>query len=322
MEDKVNFAAVGAFVIVLAVVIIGGSLWLSSGKYQRKAYDAYETYMTDSVAGLNLNAAVRYRGVNVGRVREIVLAPGNVEQVRLRLEIERGTPVKADTVATLQTQGLTGIAFIELSGGRRDSVALRAEPGQDVPVIASGPSFMGRLETATPVLLANLARVTDNLNATLDESNRQALHATLADLAVLTHALAARSSTIDAALASTLRTADNAARASAELPQMVQRFSRTADALERMAADVSAASASARDTLDGARGTLDSARSTLDSSRADVAQFTGTALPEARELVAELRGLAATMHRVVDEVERNPGVLLQGRKAAKRGPGE
>jgi phospholipid/cholesterol/gamma-HCH transport system substrate-binding protein len=322
MEDKVNFAAVGAFVIVLAVAIIGGSLWLSSGKYQRKAYDAYETYMTDSVAGLNLNAAVRYRGVNVGRVREIVLAPGNVEQVRLRLEIERGTPVKADTVATLQTQGLTGIAFIELSGGRRDSVALRAEPGQDVPVIASGPSFMGRLETATPVLLANLARVTDNLNATLDESNRQALHATLADLAVLTHALAARSSTIDAALASTLRTADNAARASAELPQMVQRFSRTADALERMAADVSAASASARDTLDGARGTLDSARSTLDSSRADVAQFTGTALPEARELVAELRGLAATMHRVVDEVERNPGVLLQGRKAAKRGPGE
>jgi phospholipid/cholesterol/gamma-HCH transport system substrate-binding protein len=322
MEDKVNFAAVGAFVIVLAVVIIGGSLWLSSGKYQRKAYDAYETYMTDSVAGLNLNAAVRYRGVNVGRVREIVLAPGNVEQVRLRLEIERGTPVKADTVATLQTQGLTGIAFIELSGGRRDSVALRAEPGHDVPVIASGPSFMGRLETATPVLLANLARVTDNLNATLDESNRQALHATLADLAVLTHALAARSSTIDAALASTLRTADNAARASAELPQMVQRFSRTADALERMAADVSAASASARDTLDGARGTLDSARSTLDSSRADVAQFTGTALPEARELVAELRGLAATMHRVVDEVERNPGVLLQGRKAAKRGPGE
>jgi ABC-type transporter Mla subunit MlaD len=164
--------------------------------------------------------------------------------------------------------------------------------------------------------------VTDNLNATLDESNRQALHATLADLAVLTHALAARSSTIDAALVSTLRTADNAARASAELPQMVQRFSRTADALERMAADVSAASASARDTLDGARGTLDSARSTLDSSRADVAQFTGTALPEARELVAELRGLAATMHRVVDEVERNPGVLLQGRKAAKRGPGE
>jgi phospholipid/cholesterol/gamma-HCH transport system substrate-binding protein len=322
MEDKVNFAAVGAFVIVLAVAIIGGSLWLSSGKYQRKAYDAYETYMTDSVAGLNLNAAVRYRGVNVGRVREIVLAPGNVEQVRLRLEIERGTPVKADTVATLQTQGLTGIAFIELSGGRRDSVALRAEPGQDVPVIASGPSFMGRLETATPVLLANLARVTDNLNATLDESNRQALHATLADLAVLTHALAARSSTIDAALVSTLRTADNAARASAELPQMVQRFSRTADALERMAADVSAASASARDTLDGARGTLDSARSTLDSSRADVAQFTGTALPEARELVAELRGLAATMHRVVDEVERNPGVLLQGRKAAKRGPGE
>jgi phospholipid/cholesterol/gamma-HCH transport system substrate-binding protein len=322
MENKVNFAAVGAFVIVLAVAIIGGTLWLSSGKYYRKAYDAYETYMTDSVAGLNLNAAVRYRGVDVGRVREIVLAPGNVEQVRLRLEVERDTPVKADTVATLQTQGLTGIAFIELSGGRKDSVVLKAGPGQDVPVITSGPSFMGRLETATPVLLANLARVTDNLNATFDDGNRQALRATLADLAVLTHTLAARSSTIDAALASAARTMDNTARASAELSQVVQRFERTATALERMASDVSAVGVSARGALDSARGTLDSARSTLDGSRADVAQFTGTALPETRELVAELRGLAATMHRVVDEVERNPGVLLQGRRAVKRGPGE
>jgi phospholipid/cholesterol/gamma-HCH transport system substrate-binding protein len=322
MEDKVNFAAVGAFVIVLTVAIIGGALWLSSGRYYRKAYDTYETYMTDSVAGLNLNAAVRYRGVDVGRVREIVLAPGNVEQVRLTLEIERGTPVKADTVATLQTQGLTGIAFIELSGGRRDSVALTAEPGHDLPVIASGPSFMGRLETATPVLLANLARMTDNLNATLDEDNRRALHATLADLAVLTQTLAARSATIDAGLASAARMTDNVARASAKLPEVMQRFERSAAALERMANDVSGTSTSAREALDSARATLDSARSALDGSRSDVAQFTGTALPEARELVAELRAMVVTMHRVVDEVERNPGVLLQGRREIKRGPGE
>ncbi len=78
MEEKVNFAAVGAFVIVLTVTMIAGVLWLSSGKYYRKSYDTYETYMTESVSGLNLNAPVRYRGVDVGRVRRIALAPGNV----------------------------------------------------------------------------------------------------------------------------------------------------------------------------------------------------------------------------------------------------
>jgi phospholipid/cholesterol/gamma-HCH transport system substrate-binding protein len=322
METKVNFAAVGAFVIVLTVAIISGTLWLASGKYYRKVYDTYETYMTESVSGLNLNAAVRYRGVDVGRVRKILLAPGNVEQVRVTLDIERGTPVKSNTVATLRTQGLTGIAFVELSGGRNDSPPLQAGPGQEYPVITSGPSLIEHLETVTPMLIANLARVGDNLNALLDDTNRRALRSTLADLAVLTHTLAARSSAIDSTMLSTARAMDNAARVTAQLPPLVQRFDRTADALERMAGGVSDAATSVRGTFDSARGTLDSARSTLDGSGANIAQFTATTLPEARELVVELRGLTATMHRVVEEVERNPSVLLQGQRPAKRGPGE
>jgi phospholipid/cholesterol/gamma-HCH transport system substrate-binding protein len=329
MESKVNFAVVGAFVIVLVAAMIGGTLWLASGTYRRQAYDIYETHMSESVSGLKVNAAVRYRGVDVGRVRGITLVPGNVELVRVTLDIERGTPVKVDTVATLQTQGLTGIAFIELDGGRKESAALQAAVGQPVPVIASRPSLLGRLETATPVLMASLTRIGDNLNEVLDEPNRRALRATLADLATLTQTLARRASTIDAALLSSARATDNAARVSAQLPQLVQRFERSADALERMASDVSQTSAGLRNTLDSARGafdsargTLDSARGTLDGSRAEVTQFTATALPEARELLVELRGLTATMNRVADEVERNPGVLLQGRRAGKRGPGE
>jgi len=315
MESKVKFAAVGAFVIVLTLAMIGGALWLSSGKYYRKTYDTYEAYMTESVSGLNLNAPVRYRGVDVGRVRTIMLAPGNVEQVRLVLDVERGTPVKEDTVATLRTQGLTGIAFIELSAGHRDSPALRARPGQPYPVIASAPSLFEHIETATPVLLANLGRVTENLNALLDEPNRRAVGATLANLAVLTRTLAERSSAIDAPLGNAARTLRNAERVTAELPQLVQRFERTADSLERMAGDVVDAATSTRETLD-------SARDTLEGSRADITQFTGVTLPEVRDMVAELRGLTATMRRVVEDVERQPGVLLQAPRQARRGPGE
>ena len=100
-------------------------LWLSSGGAYRKAYDTYQAYMSESVSGLSLDAPVRYRGVEVGRVRKIALAPENIEQVQLTLDIERGTPVKEDTVAVLRVQGLTGIAYVELSGGQPRLAAAR-----------------------------------------------------------------------------------------------------------------------------------------------------------------------------------------------------
>ena len=73
MESKVNLSLVGTFVIVLTVAMIAAALWLTSGRYARKAYDPYETYMTESVSGLNLNSTVLYRGVEVGFVRQIAL---------------------------------------------------------------------------------------------------------------------------------------------------------------------------------------------------------------------------------------------------------
>jgi phospholipid/cholesterol/gamma-HCH transport system substrate-binding protein len=308
MEARVNLVAVGVFVIVLTLAAIGSVLYLSSSRYYQKSYDTYQTYMTESVAGLNRNAPVRYRGVDVGRVRAIALAPDNVELVEVTLEIERGTPVKVDTVAVLETQGLTGIAFVDLTAGHRESPPLVAKPGEAYPVIQSGTSLMGRLETSVPVLLAGLTRASDNFSAVLDEDNQRALKRILADLGQLSRTLAARSATIDAGLAEAARAAKNATRFTEQLPQLVQRVERSADAFDRMASEL------------GGAGT--SASRAVDATRADLQQFTAEPLPEMRELVVELRELTATLQRAADRVERNPGALLQGQPAPKRGPGE
>jgi phospholipid/cholesterol/gamma-HCH transport system substrate-binding protein len=308
VETKVNLVVVGVFVIVLTVTAIASVLWLSSGKYYRKSYDVYRTYMSESVAGLNLNAPVRYRGVDVGRVRSIRLAPGNVEVVEVMLDIERGTPVKTDTVALLETQGLTGIAFVDLTAGHRDSPPLEAKPGEPYPEIQSGPSLMGRLESSVPVLLAGLSRVADNVNATLDEDNRRALKATLADLQALTRVLAARSTTIDAGLRDAAKTMRNAERLTAALPQLVERVEASAEAFDRMTGEL------------GGAGTT--ARATLERTRGDLQQFTGETLPELRDLVAELRTLTATLQGAADKLERDPSILLFGRTQPRPGPGE
>ena len=109
METKVNYAFVGAFVLVLGAALVAGVLWLATGGMMQKKYAPYLAVENESVAGLNLNAPVKYNGVDVGKVEVIRLDPHNPERVILLFAIERGTPIKTDTVAILKTQGLTGI---------------------------------------------------------------------------------------------------------------------------------------------------------------------------------------------------------------------
>ena len=290
MEEKVNFALVGVFVLVLGAGLIGGVLWLSSSKSYRASYEIYQTYTKESVAGLNLNAPVRYRGVEIGRVRKIELAPNNVEEVLLTLAIEHGTPVKADTLAVLKTQGLTGLVFVELTGGSRDSPPLLAQGNDGYPVIKSGPSLMVRLDSAITSLLTNLNQSSESLNALMNEGNRRAIKHALADL--------------ESSLGNTARTMENTARLSGELPQLAQRMQRSADAFDRMTNELAHAATSASGTLDGAQ------------------QFTGTTLPELHQLVSELRDLTGSLRRLSGELEQNPSQLLYGKPAAKLGPGE
>ncbi len=305
MESKVNFAVVGAFVLALGAALIGGVLWFSSGKSYGKIYDTYLVYMGESVSGLSLDAPVRYRGVQVGGVRRIELAPGDPEQVKLTLDIERGTPVKQDTEARLSVQGLTGIAHIDLAGGSRDSPPLKATRGQKFPVIRTGLSLMRRLDVGVTTLLANVNRSSESFNALLNEENRVALSRTLANLDRLAAMLAKHADGMDAGMKHISRTIENTekltAQANAELPKLIERVQRSADAFDRMANEAARAGASTA--------------SAADSVRAET-------LPEARQAINELRELTASLRRFSEALERNPGMLLQGRPAVPPGPGE
>ena len=124
MEDKLNPTIVGAFVLVLGAALIGAVLWLAAGLSVKKHYTPYRSVVSESVAGLNVDAPVKFLGVDVGKVHTIVIDPRDSRQVLLGFQIERGTPVKQDSEAVLKTQGLTGIAYVELSGGSEGSPPL------------------------------------------------------------------------------------------------------------------------------------------------------------------------------------------------------
>lgn len=308
METKVNYVIVGLFVLLFSAAMIAGVLWLSAGNQYNKVFDTYVAYMQESVSGLNLNAPVKFRGVNVGKVRQISLDKANPEQVRLELSIEQGTPITVETVAVLKAQGLTGIAYVELSGGNADSPLLKPNNSKPYPIIKTGLSLLGRLDIGMTGLLINLNKTSENLNALLDEENRFALKKTLSNIAKITGALAARKVDIDKTLNNTSLTMENMAQISSQLPALIERVGRSAEALEKMAKDTSRASNSVNKTFDGV------------SSNA--ARFAENGLPEFERLIVEMRDLSISLQQITDQVERDPSILLRGKEPRQRGPGE
>jgi phospholipid/cholesterol/gamma-HCH transport system substrate-binding protein len=308
METKVNYALVGAFVLILSLAIVAGVLWVSAGGTKRKDYDIYLAYSNESVSGLNRQAPVKYKGVVVGAVKEIGLDPEDPQRVRLELAIERGVPIKEDTVAVLTLQGLTGIAFLDLEGGSKDSPLLApAQPGA-FPVIATRPSLFRRLDTQATALVADLTLTAKSINRLLDDDTRAALQRTIRDLDSVVHEIAGRSKMIDTALVDAARTAENSARASEQLAELTRQIGRSAEAVTRAAERTAVAAEAVRATATDAEG--------------GAQQLRADTLPELQRLLIDARAATASLGRLAQELERSPNALVVGREPMPPGPGE
>jgi phospholipid/cholesterol/gamma-HCH transport system substrate-binding protein len=304
----VNYALVGTFVLALGAVLIAGVLWLASGGAWQKQYDLYLAVEDESVAGLNLNAPVKYNGVDVGKVRSIELDLANPQRVNLLFAIERGTPVKEDTIAVLKTQGLTGIAYVELSGGAIGSPPLRAKPGSRYPEIRTKPSLSARLENILTSVLTKLDGTSSAINAILGVENQAAFKSALADIAIVARTVAARRDTIDAGITQAGRTLDNTAKATVQMEAVVARIGRSADAVEKMGNEVAKTSASAGQAVD--------------AIGPDVKRFSTETLPELERLMGELGILSKSLRRLSEQTTRDPRGLIFGRSPVPEGPGE
>jgi len=304
----VNYVAVGAFVLGLGALAIAGVLWLASGGAWSQRYDIYLAVSDESVAGLNLNAPVKYSGVDVGKVREIRLDPANPERVLLVFDIEHGTPIRRDTEAVLKTQGLTGIAYVELGGGAKDSPLLPPSEREPYPVIRTKASLSTRLENVLTNVLAQLDRTSGNIDAVLSDANRAAFTQALADIATVVHVVAGRKDSIDAGIGSAARTFDKSERVAAQLGPVIERVGRAADAVETLGQEAARASKGAGQAAS--------------SVSADSRRFADQALPELQKLLLRLNDLSTSLQRLSEQTERSPAGLLLGHGAVPDGPGE
>ena len=298
--------------LVLGIALIAGVLWIASGGAWQKKVDLYQAVEDESVSGLNLNAPVKYNGVEVGKVRSIKLDAVNPQRVHLVFAIERGTPIQVDTVAVLKTQGLTGIAYVELAGGAPNGPLLVAAHPGELPMIRTKASLSARLENVLTSVLAKLDSTSNAVNKLLSDENRLAFSSALSDIAAVSRTIAARQATLDATITNLGRTMDNSARLSAQLNSqvdpLVARISRSAAAIEKLGNDAASASTQAGQTVEAVG--------------ADVRGLTSQTVPAVQILVNDLTVLSASLRRLSEQTERNPASLLRGRLAVPDGPGE
>ena len=201
METRANNLLVGSFVLLILAGTTVFFLWLA--KFQFDAvFSRYDIHFQGSVSGLKVGSSVELNGILVGEVIDIQIDPEQVENVIVTIEVPAETPVREDTLASLQIKGLTGGITVQLAGGTQSAPPLVTKPGEKRAVIASQASSFEQLLEDAPELLQSLQLLVGRASALLNENNQAAFAQSLNNVSALTGALAARTDDIDTLISS------------------------------------------------------------------------------------------------------------------------
>jgi phospholipid/cholesterol/gamma-HCH transport system substrate-binding protein len=306
MEREANYAAVGAFVLVVALLGALFVYWYSDSREHRD-YDRYEIYFTGSVSGLDKGAAVRYLGVGVGRVIDIAIDPRDSSRVEVIADIDSRTPISAHTVAELQLQGITGLLYIDLLEDKTNRRSAPEVASLRYPVIRSAPSRFDVFLSSLPELVADAGHVVERANRLLADDNLNAVASALANFNRASNTLPQTLREVNALIAD-LR------GASAELTASARSAHNVVDAVEP---DVHAAAQRLHQIADNLNDATSQLDKVIAENRQDVRSFARDGLPEIERFVREGRAAAQDIRALSSSLRENPAQLLY--QAPQRG---
>lgn len=283
------------------------ALWWFS--QNRQPTREYVLVSRGTVNGLNVQARVRYRGMAAGTVSAIDIDPADARNLLVRIRLRADLPVTRGTRATLGTQGVTGLAFIQLDDRGADPAPLVSEDG-DPPRIALEPGLIEQIGDRALQAAERIRVVADRVAAMFDDEAAARLGRTLQRL--------------ESAASGMDRTFNELPRTVAALrdvlnPQNVARLTATLANLERASGEAAPAAAEIRALV----ARLDQLAAHADKAAAVAGEglVEGT-LPQVNDLLREITSTSRRLGRLLEEVESTPQVLLTGREATEPGPGE
>jgi len=299
MEREANYAAVGAFVLLVTLLGALFVYWYSDAREHRD-YDRYEIYFTGSVSGLDRGGAVRYLGVGVGRVVDLRIDPRDSSRIEVIVDIDARTPISPQTVAQLQLQGVTGLLYIDLAEDHGKANVPPAVKGLKYPVIRSAPSGFDVLLASLPEVVARGGEVIQRADRLLSDANLASVATALANLN----------------------------RASGGLPQTIHDLNALLAELRGASADLGASARSVRSVVDDVQpdvrasaqrlhaiaDNLTNATAQIDQTiaenRRNIRAFTANGLPEIERFAREGRAAAQDIRALANSLRENPTQLL------------
>lgn len=280
METKANYIVVGAFTLVLLMGLLTAVVWLADVELDEE-FSYYDLLFEGSVTGLKPGNPVRYRGVPVGVVTDMKINPDNVEQVKVTIEVPNETPIKEDSEASLEYQGITGIAFVQITGGTHDAPRLRRIPGQGNPVLKSKPSQLQEIIEAAPELVNRVISLVDRANLLLGDANQKNFAEAMANVNSIAGSFADGSDDIKKLLSNGAEAVTELQQASAEARMLVTDLRETVGNLSKLA----------EGTLGDTRGLLSDVRSNVNLITDDARGTIGEINKLSKQLSREFGGM-------------------------------
>ncbi len=308
METRANYALIGAFVVLATVAVLGFVLWLGNSQF-RQDFKAYDIVFEGPVS-LEEGSSVRYIGIKVGEVSWVRIDRADTSKVRARIRIDRETPVREDSTASIQLAGITGTTFVQISAGT--SRALEARAGQPVPVIPSERTQLDELFAGGTQVLGKANLTVEQLNSLLTDENIEAFANTLGNLDAITSSMAAPNGLISQA-SDTLKDVSNASIRFDAASASLQKFGNTADVnikgvseqVGLLVSDMRIVSESANTSIKESTRAVSAAADAIEGPATD-------ALRDARLASQDLRVLINRLDRLARDVEQDPQSLIVG----------
>ena len=299
MERNANYAAVGAFVLLVTLVGALFVYWYTDAS-ERRDYNRYEVYFDGTVSGLERGSAVRYLGVSVGRVVEMRIDPRDASRVMVVVDIDSTTPVSKKTVAELSLQGVTGLLFVDLLQPRRDHTELPDVPSYRYPVIRARPSRLQTFLQSLPDLATAVGDVVERADRLLSDNNLTAFSGTLANVNKASVGLPQTLHDLNGLLGELRSATAQIAGSAHDLRNVIDTAGPDVEATIQRLHAVAENLAKATDLID----------KIIADNRQDIRSFTRDGLPELERFLREGRAAAEEIRELSNSLRENPSQLL------------
>ena len=315
MENKAHAMAAGAFVLVVSALLALLAVWLLRDNSQR---DMYEMSTSETVSGLQPQAVVRFRGVPVGKVEVIGFDTKVKGNVLIRISIDRAAPVTKSVFATVASQGVTGLGFIQLDDSGTSSERL-VPNDDDPPRIPLKPGGLDKLLKQSEVIFDQVEQASTKLNRMLAEDNQKRLVTALDSMGQAASNISVLSTTLTSILNAQL------GPDKVNIPKLVKDMDAAVISLRTTSNQAGRAVSEIGNTakrLNEKGGPLDKLSEGGTALATGVETFSAATLPKLGEVADETARAMRQLRRTVNAVDDNPQSLIFGNGPPQPGPGE